>query len=690
MNRSHGRGRPAEAPAAAVVLAAMMTGAAPVLTKFVLRHLNVESVLIWRYLIAVFVVALIAFLRRPTTKDAKANCRKLSPQSHLSLAVVAIFGSGASALLFTGSLLYAPAAVSNALSKAGPLLVAFLAYVWLQEPVSLGSLSLVAAMLLAAGLLGAGEFSGGTAVSVHAVSGVVMAVAAGLMRASSEVAAKAALANWQPAVVAMARFLGGVVLAAGTAAVRHQHLVVPAGPAEWTALVALATVCTGLPIWLYYSGMADLPVHHAAGLRTSGTAVTALASWLVLRERLGTLHLLGLGALLFAAYAMAHMPAERPARRTPLLRLSGKMVSFVAVVVAASILLAGTLQAWQLHALLTDEIEASLSRAAALIGHIASIQQVPAPMLRRYFDSLVREQMSGPGYRAEFSYIILADEARVPLSWAFRQDDWPPGAGAEMARILASQGPAATGRTDIVPVNVSIHTGEAKLSLSVGYRAEVAIGPMAALSLRTALLAAFMALVASAAAAGLVRGALGPLASASAEELKLRRQLLQGAPPEKETPAPAPAPIPAAHKPAQPPENAVIAAALPPPLDSARVSAGEDWWDAALSQAVALEGHLLGAAGPWILVAWGSEETEVDDPLRAYAWCRMIDAQVAVLLAGSDWARLVSLLAEAEEIATRTGHPGPWATDAFVQRNLGRLQSRRIRSNLWLVEGEKE
>lgn len=690
MNKSLGRGRLAEAPASVVVLAAMMTGAAPVLTKFVLRHLNVESVLIWRYLIAVLVVAVIALLRKPKTKDTKANCRKLSPQSHLSLAVVAIFGSGASALLFTGSLLYAPAAVSNALSKAGPLLVAFLAYVWLQEPVSLGSLSMVAAMLLAAGLLGAGEFSGGTAVSAHAAAGVAMAVAAGLMRASSEVAAKAALANWQPAAVATARFLGGVVLATGAAAVRHKPLVVPEGPAEWTALLALATVCTGLPIWLYYSGMADLPVHHAAGLRTSGTAVTALASWLVLGERLGTLHLLGLGALLFAAYAMAHMPAERTARRAPMLRLSGKMVSFVAVVVGASILLAGALQAWQLHALLTDEVEASLSRAAALIGHIASIQQVPAPMLRRYFDSLVREQMSGPGYRAEFSYILLADADLVPLAWAFRQDDWPLGAGAEMARLLASQGPAATGRTDIVPVNVSIHTGETKLSLSIGYRAQVAIGPMVALSLRTALLAGFLALVASAAAAGLVRSALGPLASASAEELKLQRQLLQGAPAEKETAAPEHTPIPAARKPAQPPEDTVIAAALPPPFDSAKESAGEDWWDAVLSQAVALDGRLLGTAGPWVLVAWGSEESEVDDPLRAYAWCKMTSAQVAVLLAGSDWARLVSLLAAAEEITVCTGRPGPWATDAFVQRNQGRLQSRRIQGNLWLVEGEKE
>ncbi|MCX7599564.1 MAG: DMT family transporter, partial [Armatimonadetes bacterium] len=428
MSRTHGRGRLPEAPVAAVVLAAMMTGAAPVLTKFILRHLNVESVLIWRYLLALLPVALVAAVRAPRIQQMPIAPRKLSLMSHTSLAVVAIFGSGASALLFTGSLLYAPAAVSNALSKAGPLLVAFLAYVWLQEPVSLGSLSMVAAMLLAAGLLGAGEFSASTAVSGHAAAGVGMAVAAGLMRASSEVAAKAALATWQPVAVASARFLGGVVLAAGAAVLRRQPLIFPEGLAEWTALLALASVCTALPIWLYYSGMAKLPVHHAAGLRTAGTAVTAIASWLVLGERLGSLHLLGLGALLLAAYAMAHMPAEGAARRAPLPRLSGKLVSFVAAVVAASILLAGALQACQLHALLTREVEASLSRAAALIGHVVSIQQVPAPVLRRYFDSLVREQMSGPGYRAEFSYIILADQAGVPLAWAFRRDDWPSDA----------------------------------------------------------------------------------------------------------------------------------------------------------------------------------------------------------------------------------------------------------------------
>lgn len=674
-----------------MVLAAMMTGAAPVLTKILLRHLNVESVLVWRYLLALAAVAAIAVVWRPATGDETDTPRKLSVVPHVSLAVVAIFGSGAGALLFTGSLLYAPAAVSNALSKAGPLLVAFLAYVWLREPVSLGSLSMVAAMLMAAGLLGAGELSSATAVSTQAAAGVAMAVAAGLMRASAEVAAKAALAGWQPAAVATARFVGGAALAAGTAAVRRQHLLVPQGMVEWTALLTLATVCTGLPIWLYYSGMAKIPVHHAAGLRTSGTAVTALASWLVLGERLGTLHLLGLGALLFAAYAMAHMPAERPARRARLRRLSAKLVSFVAVVVAASILLGGALQAWQLHALLTSEVEASLTRAAALIGHIVSIQQVAAPMLRRYFDSLVREQMSGPGYRAQFSYIILTDQALAPIAWAFRRDDWPAGTGLETAQTLAARGPAAAGRADIVPVNVAIHTGEAEFFLRVGYRAEVAIGPLAALSLRTALMAGFLALAASAAAAGLVRSALGPIASAS-EELMREKQVSPGAPTEEEAIDHIEHLHPSGEQPTEqrPPQDAVIGAALPPLGASAKGPAAEDWWDSALSQAVALEGRILGRVNQWVVVAWGSEEAELDDPLRAYAWCRGIDAEAVVLLAGSDWPRLAALLGEAEQLAMHTGSPGPWATEAFVQRSQGRLRSERIRGNLWLIEGETE
>ena len=675
----------------AVVIAAMMTGAAPVLTKFILRHLSVESVLIWRYLLALLAVAPIAFLRRPTTESKNATPHPRSAVPHISLAVVAIFGSGAGALLFTSSLLYAPAAVSNALSKAGPLLVAFLAYVWLQEPVSLGSLSMVAAMLLAAGLLGAGEFSRPAAVSAQPAVGVAMAVAAGLMRASAEVAAKAALGNWPPAAVATARFVGGVALAAGTAIVRRHPFAAPEGAPEWVALLVLALVCTGFPIWLYYAGMARLPVHHAAGLRTSGTAVTAVASWLVLGERLGTLHLLGLGALLFAAYAMAHMPAERPARRAPLLRLSGKLVSFVAAVVAVSILLTGALQAWQLHALLLGEVEASLSRAAALIGHIVTIQQGPGPGLRRYFDSLVHEQISGPGYQAEFSYIILTDEALVPLAWAFRRDDWPSGATAETARTLAAQGPAAAGRGDIVPVNVAIRTGEAKLSLHVGYRAQVAIGPLVALSLRTALLAGFLALVASAAAAGLVRGALAPIASAS-EELRRQEQATQRQFTEKAAQQP-----PAGRGlmqwqqiPEALPENAIIAAALLPAQISGNGPVADDWQRAALSQAAALDGLGLGTAGRWLLVAWGTTEAEVDDFLRAYAWSQTIDAEAVVLLTGSDWAGLEVFLAEAEDLVAETSSSGPWATETFAQTSQRRLRSKHIRSNLWLVEGDQE
>ncbi|MCX7598577.1 MAG: hypothetical protein N2512_06870, partial [Armatimonadetes bacterium] len=339
--------------------------------------------------------------------------------------------------------------------------------------------------------------------------------------------------------------------------------------------------------------------------------------------------------------------------------------------------------------LLTREIEASLSRAAALIGHIVSMQQVPAPMLRRYFDSLVREQMSGPGYRAEFSYIVLADQAGVPLAWAFRRTDWPSGAGAETARILVAQGPLAAGHADIVSVNVTIHTGEVTMSLRVGYRAEVAIGPLVALSLRTALLASFLALAASAAAAALVRGALGPLASASEQ---LRRQEQSPWPqPGTETRAPAGKARAETEEPLwePPPDHAVIAAALPPRPSNEEL-ARQDWQNGVLSQGTLLDGHLLAISGEWLLMVWGTREAEMDDPLRAYAWGRAIDASAVVLMVGTDWPQLTCILAAAEDVHNLTSSAGPWATEAFIKRSHQHLRSRPFQGNLWLVEGERE
>jgi drug/metabolite transporter (DMT)-like permease len=690
-----------------VVLAAALTGAAPVLTKFLMRDLSPETVLTWRYLLALLLVAPLAALAPRRAADAPPSApRTLS--SKICLAIVAVFGSGIGALLFTVSLLHAPAAVSNGLSKAGPLFVAFMAYVWLQEDVSLGSISMVAAMLLAAGMLSAGQSEEAGGAITQPLLGAGLAVAAGIMRAMSEVAGKAALNSWHPSLVAAARFAGGAVLAVAYAFAHRASglLAFPPSLFHWGALLILAWVCTAVPILGYYSAVRTMPIHLAVGLRTSGTAVTAVLSWVALGEKLRSLHILGLAALLLAAYAMAHLPSGQPRRLPRMTRLSSRIVAFVAAVVAIAVALTGALQAWQLHGLLSSQTEASLSRAAAQIGHVVALQpQVPASVTHDYFARLVQEQMNGPGFRAEFSYIILTNDGLTPQTWAFRTyKDWPQGTDAVVAGALARKGPAALGRHDLLPVHVVVNAPVARMHVFVGYRAAVAWGLLASLALRTALLAALLALAAGLVAGSLVRGALAPLAGMSAQ---LRREIAgeaeQALPPSAETAA-----LPENHDvavlagmaglvsegstalPDAPPPPDAILAVLRPPEPHSPLAELQLWLNDVIVLAAELDGAVVGVLRGSLVVAWGRQQAEADDPLRAYAWCLGAAGDAAFLFTGEDWDQT-----RHEDLAPQGGTslgdgPVVHATGAFMARAAARLQAQRIAGNLWLISGEAE
>jgi drug/metabolite transporter (DMT)-like permease len=695
-----------------VVVTAALTGAAPVLTKSLLTSttspLSPATILTWRYLLALLLVGPMAFFA-PRRLGEKPPASQRTLASKLCLGVVAIFGSGIAALLFTVSLLHAPAAVTNGLSRAGPLFVAFMAYVWLQEDVSFGSISMVAAMLIAAAMLSTGQSGGSeSTVAEPLLLGAGLAVAAGILRATSEVAAKAALNAWHPSHVAAARFGGGAVLALAYGLISHSRgeLLLPTTLQHWGVLLILAWVCTALPIVVYYSAVRSLPIHLAVGLRTSGTAITAILSWIALGEHLAPVHILGLAALLLVAYAMAHLPSEAPRRVPRMTRLSSRLVTFVAAVVAIAVMLTGALQAWQLYGVVSSQTEASLARAAVFVSHLVDLQpQVPASVTQSYFDRLVRDEISGGGYPAEFSYIILANDEGVPQAFAFRPDDWPQGMRSHMAQTLAREGPDTFRRPDLLPVHFPFVTPTGtRMHLYAGYRAGLLWGRLASLALRTILLAALLALVAAYVAGSLVRGALAPLAGMSAE---LRREIADARTPTHRPSAGEPA-LPdqanlallagmadllasdaSALPDLAPPPDAVLAA-LTPPQSVATPTELKLWLNDAILLAAELDGAVVGIWRGSLLVAWGLTEAEEDDPLRAYAWCVGVAASEGFLFASADWDRAMrEELAPAPGTSTTEGFPLR-ATAGLMDRAAARLQGEPLDDNLFLILGEAD
>jgi drug/metabolite transporter (DMT)-like permease len=684
-------------PWVAVAVALALGGASPVLSKYLLRTFTLESLLVWRYSLSLIVLVPAVKWRIDTGRN-RGGGPSASVGRYASLACVGILGSGVGAVLFTSSLQYAPAAVSNALSKSGPLFVAFLAHLLLNESVSIGTVGLLVAMLLGAGLLGAGEVSQPMSGTPIPLLGALLAVMAGLVRAGSEVAAKSSLASWPAANVAAARFLGGAVLAAvlglcHPASLSHG----PHTTAEWVALLVLAWFCTSLPVALYYWGMGRVPVHIAAGVRPSGAVVTAVISWAALGEALNILHLLGIGALLLAAFAMASMPTQRGTRPRARPGPVRSLLQLVSLIVGVSVLVTGLLQAWQLQALMQKQVQATLGRTAALIGEVVALKdRVQGPVLRDFLDRLVDEQISTPGYTAEFACVVIADAAGVPVAWAFRKEKgWDITPEYEKAAVIARRGLEALGRQDLIPTRVRVYSqGKHVGDLYVGYHASIAWWPLLAVLARSGALGLVMALVAAIAVLGLVRRALGPLA-AFAAQLREQAEAVQNQ--DMAT---------AAKKEAMP--DAAIArwlesgATVLPYDDHPRVIACakapqrvHEWLVGVMAALSENEGTVAGVARGWIVAAWGTEVVEVDDPKWACLWVFSLPAGPRILaVIQDDWEELLSTLQTAEERLAALDPAGPrnvvLATEHFVEIAGEYITTCGAGNRLYCVEGLRE
>lgn len=681
----------AQSPWPAVVVAVLLGGASPVLSKYLLRTVSVESLLIWRYTLSLLVLLPVirwgAGRRRMSERPAQAR-----PFAYFSLACVAILGSGVGAVLFTSSLAYAPAAVSNSLSKAGPLLVAFLAYLLLNEAVSLGTISLLVAMLLAAGLLGAGEASGPLTRAPIPMLGAVLAVAAGLTRALAEVAAKSSLSVWPAVNVAAVRFLGGAVIAAVLGLARPGTLgLLPQTPEQWLALLTLSWLCTALPIALYYRGVARLPVHIVTGVRTSGAVVTAVISRVTLGESLNILHWLGIGSLLLAAYAMASLPTQparpRAKRRGPVRSL----LHFVTMVVAGSVLLTGLLQAWQLQALMQRQVQATLGRAAALVGEVVGLgDALPRSALRSFTQRAVEEHISTPGYTAEFVYIVVTDASGNPVAWAFRRGyGWDGTPEHEKALRLVRGGPEALGRHDLLPAHVTVygdgtHVGD----LYIGYRASIAWWPLLAVLARTGALAAVLALAAAAGVSRAVRGALGSLAAVVTE---VHERAVVAAEDSRSSPSVTQGQLFASLEDWLREEHVVLPYDRRPRVVALARAPGDiqEWLGVALAALAESDGSLAGTAKGWLVAQWGGDVLEVDDPTRAYLWAAALPGDKLLAAVDGDWESLADVIDRATAWLEEQGpHPGGMilATQDFAGLAAERLTLEQADEGLYRVE----
>ncbi len=494
-------------PYVLVIAGAAAGGVAPAVTKLLLQQMPMAALLTARYGIAAAVLTAAAAAARPRLRgEGRAPV--------ISLIAVAALASGAGAFAFTASLYSVPAAVSNALSKAGPVFVAVLAQALLLERVGAATWGLLAAMVVASSILTA-RGTAGPAAGIFA-GGVLLALAAGLLRALGEVSAKSALSGYSPTAVTWVRLAGGAGIAAAVAgATGDLRTLGSLAPGQWLLLAILGGPCTAGAIWLYYTGAARCPIHIAAGLRTIGVISTAFASWAMLGEGLAAAQWLGIGSLIAAAYALATAApvARRPVSLTPLQKLTLGVAAGAALAVLAS----GGLLAVQLRAGAMAQMERTVRHTAALVAEV--IRASPRPnriLLQRYFKQLVSmRQGEGPA----FAYVVLTDADGNPIAWAFDQKvaAGPGAKAAQMARDVA-YGSLRLPRA-VVRARAHISSEGVNYVLHAGLWLEWLVRPLATLVLRTLLVAAAVAVGAGAIAWWAARAAAGPLAAGAAEVL---------------------------------------------------------------------------------------------------------------------------------------------------------------------------
>jgi len=403
-----------------LVAGVLLQGLSPVFTKLLLADLSHATVVAARYLLAVGFLFPFGFRHQVRASQTGKPTRR----DWVALFLVGALGSGFAALLFTAAIDYSHAGIANAISKTAPIFVAFFAYFTLREQITWARFSLVVMMVAAAVLIGVGELSFGMATARQHLLGDALALAAGVLRAAAEILGKSALRKFMPSTVALWRFgvgflITGVISLGGGEYVGLMQLDVHG----WALLLVLAAVSTSLSMFLYYRGLAEIPAHVAVTLKLVGAIVTAVVSWIVLKEALNAYHISGIGVLVFGAYLIVMRTARQQAADVtegvlkeppppPVRPWAASLKNKLALLVAAAIIItvmSGTYLAIRhTTSVINEQVRLAMGETAHMILQYQTLGEPPQrDNYQQLLGKLVHHKIQGRAYSVDIVYVAL-------------------------------------------------------------------------------------------------------------------------------------------------------------------------------------------------------------------------------------------------------------------------------------------
>lgn len=432
----------------------MLQGLSPVLTKMLLQHgLSSETVVTARYLLAVLV--LLPFGVPSMGRHTPSGPPR--PRDWAALLLVGALGSGVGALLFTAALKYSSAGIVNSISKTAPIFVAFLGYLTLRERISTSRLLLVGAMVGADLLIGVGELAYGQAEVRTRLLGDLLALLAGITRATSEILAKGALRRFAPSTVTLWRFLGGLFVTGGVALYTNTWRgLLQLGLSDFGLLLLLGVVCTAVSMYLYYRGTAAIPVHVAVSLRILGAIVTVVLSWVILGETLNLYHVMGMGLLISGAYLLVLRTArEEPppggetretAAAPPTVarpeRLRVRLTLLISAFLVATVALSTGLSVRHANQMVQEQTRLTMGKVAAVLVQLANLEDPPSRQaIQQYLSRVVRHRIENEAYSVEIVYIAMIGPTGGLVAFALNED---------LALVDANGNPYRVGDADAV------------------------------------------------------------------------------------------------------------------------------------------------------------------------------------------------------------------------------------------------
>lgn len=410
-----------------IAIGVTLQGLSPVLTKLLLQaNLSAASIVGARYLIAVLFLLPFGW-RRKTDSDWGPP----RPRDWIALVLVGALGSGVASLLFTQAIFLTSAGVATALSKTAPIFVAFFAYFTLRERITSGRLLLVLMMVGADVLIGAGEMTG--ALASQRLTGDLMAIGAGALRAMAEILSKTSLRRFYPSTVAMWRFGVGFLLTGAISFFTGQYRqLLILTPQMWMILLVLGALCTAISMTMYYRGLREIPAHVGVSLRLLSAIVTVLFSWLLLKETLNGLHIAGIAVLVAGAYlivvrttkqpllAPALEAARPPESINPTRTLRGRVALLVSVMIALTVMVSTILSVQHTRAVLDEQVRLTMAQTATMVLQLQGVASPPtAETTRQYLDRLIHHQFTGGRlYLVNIVYLIVLDKHGNVIAFA--------------------------------------------------------------------------------------------------------------------------------------------------------------------------------------------------------------------------------------------------------------------------------